>query len=76
VDALAEAHDTWWSVSAGGDRSHMEAYVNTDPHLSTMDLLDQWCDEAAFVDWEPPGAELPDWQTNWSDWSMAVNPPP
>ena len=30
-DALAEAHDAWWSVTAWDDRAHMEAYVNTDP---------------------------------------------
>ena len=65
VDALAEAQNTWWSVSAWQSRSQMEAYVNTDPHQSTEALLDNWCDEATFVDWEQTGAALPDWQTNW-----------
>jgi quinol monooxygenase YgiN len=65
ADALAEAHDAWWSVTAWDDRVHMEAYVNTDPHLSTEALLDHLCDEATFVDWEQDPPKLPDWQTSW-----------
>jgi hypothetical protein len=65
ADALAEAHDAWWSVTAWQDRLHMDAYVNTDPHRSTETLLDHLCDEATFVDWEQAGPELPDWQTSW-----------
>ena len=65
ADALAEAHDAWWSVSAWRERGLMEAYVNSEPHLSTMELLDHLCDEATFVDWEQPGVALPDWQTSW-----------
>ncbi len=65
ADALAEAYNTWWSVSAWQSRPQMEAYVNTDPHRSTEALLDNWCDEATFVDWEQTSAALPDWQTSW-----------
>jgi quinol monooxygenase YgiN len=65
ADALAEAHDAWWSVTAWDGRAHVEAYVNTDPHLSTEALLDHLCDEATFVDWEQASSQLPDWQTNW-----------
>jgi len=65
ADALAEAHDAWWSVTAWQDRAQMEAYVNTDPHLSTEALLDHLCDEATFVDWEQASPQLPDWQTSW-----------
>jgi hypothetical protein len=43
----------------------MEAYTNTEPHLSTEALLDHLCDEATFVDWEQPSPDLPDWQTSW-----------
>ena len=39
--------------------------MNSEPHLSTMELLDHLCDEATFVDWEQPGLALPDWQTSW-----------
>ena len=65
TDALAEAHDAWWSVTAWDDRPHMQAYINTDPHLSTEALLDHLCDEATFVDWEQNTPQLPDWQTSW-----------
>jgi hypothetical protein len=65
ADALAEAHDTWWSVTAWEDREHMRTFVATEPHLSTEGLLDHLCDEASFVDWEQPSPDLPDWQTSW-----------
>ena len=65
ADALAEAHDAWWSVTAWQDRAQMGAYVNTEPHLSTEALLDHLCDEATFVDWEQASPQLPDWQTSW-----------
>jgi quinol monooxygenase YgiN len=65
ADALAEAHDAWWSVTAWQDRAQIEAYVNTEPHLSTESLLDHLCDEATFVDWEQASPQLPDWQTSW-----------
>jgi hypothetical protein len=30
-----------------------------------MRRLDEWCDEATFVDWEQAGADLPDWQVSY-----------
>jgi quinol monooxygenase YgiN len=63
TDVLAEAHDTWWTVSAWRDRTTMRAFVGVEPHLTTMAHLDEWCDEATFVDWEQPGEEIPDWPT-------------
>jgi heme-degrading monooxygenase HmoA len=65
TDALAEAHDAWWSVTAWQQRAQMEAYVSSEPHVSTEALLDHLCDEATFVDWEQASPELPDWQTSW-----------
>ena len=65
ADALAEAHDAWWSVTVWQQRSQMRAFVNAEPHLSIEALLDHLCDEATFVDWEQAGPELPDWQTSW-----------
>ena len=65
ADALAEAHDVWWSVTAWHDRPQMDAFVNAEPHSDTEGLLDHLCDEATFVDWEKASAELPDWQTRW-----------
>jgi Antibiotic biosynthesis monooxygenase len=65
TDALAEAHNAWWSVSAWQDRQLMRAFVNSQPHLGITARLDHYCDEATFVDWEQDGPGLPDWQTSW-----------
>jgi quinol monooxygenase YgiN len=65
VDALAEAHDVWWDVTAWEDRANIEKFMNTEPHLSTIKLVDHLCSEASFVDWEQDSADLPDWQTSW-----------
>ena len=63
ADALAEANDAWWSRTAWQDRDTMRSFVTTDPHHSTMDRLDDWCDEATFADWEQDDPALPDWPT-------------
>ena len=64
ADALAEADGAaWWSTTSWQDRQAMLNFVVTDPHASTMGKLDDWCDEASFVDWEQPDPGLPDWQT-------------
>jgi len=60
-DVLADAHDTWWTVTAWRDRDPMRAYIQADPHRSTMASLDTWCDEATFADWEQASADLPGW---------------
>ena len=65
VDALADANNAWWSVSAWQDRSPMRAFVASQPHLATMDRLDRFCDEATFVEWEQDSPDLPDWQTSY-----------
>jgi hypothetical protein len=65
ADALAEAHDVWWDVTAWQGRAPIETFMNTDPHLSTRGLADHLCDEATFVEWEQDSADLPDWQTSW-----------
>jgi hypothetical protein len=40
----------------------MDAFVSREPHLHTMSRIDDWCDEATFVEWEQAGADLPDWR--------------
>ena len=65
ADALADANNAWWSVSSWQDRRPMQAFVRTEPHLSTMAKLDHLCDEATFVDWKQASPELPDWQTSY-----------
>ena len=65
TDALADANNAWWTVTAWQDKQRMRSYVSTDPHRSIVSHLDRFCDEATFVDWEQDAADLPDWQTNW-----------
>jgi hypothetical protein len=65
TDALADADNAWWSVSAWRDRGPMEAFVRGEPHQGISGRLDRYCDEATFVDWEQDSPDLPDWQTSW-----------
>ena len=65
ADALADADNAWWSVSAWQERGLMEAFVRGEPHLDITSRLDHYCDEATFVDWEQDTPGLPDWQTSW-----------
>ena len=65
ADALADANNAWWTVSAWHGRQPMLAFVGNEPHRSIMTRLDHYCDEATFVDWEQDAADLPDWQTGW-----------
>ena len=62
ADVLAEANNTYWTRTAWQERGRMEAFVGSEPHLSTMGRIDDWCDEATFVGWEQDSADLPDWQ--------------
>jgi len=62
ADVLADANNTYWTRTAWQGRDLMDAFVGSEPHLSTMDRIDDWCDEATFVDWEEADADLPDWQ--------------
>jgi hypothetical protein len=36
----------------------MHAFVRTQPHLSTMANLDDWCDETTFADWEQASEDV------------------
>ena len=64
VNALADANNAWWSVTAWQERRLMHSYVRIDPHRSIQSHLDPYRDEATFVDWEQESPDLPDWQTN------------
>jgi quinol monooxygenase YgiN len=65
ADALADANNAWWSVSAWKERHLMQAYVDSEAHLGISTRLDHFCDEATFVDWEQDSPGLPDWRTSW-----------
>jgi hypothetical protein len=41
----------------------MRAFVSTEPHVSTMARLGDWCDEATFANRDQATEDLPDWQT-------------
>ena len=62
ADVLAEANNTYWTRTAWQERDLMNAFVGSEPHLSTMGRIDEWCDEATFIDWEQASADPPDWQ--------------
>ena len=65
ADALADAGNAWWSVSAWQERGPMQAFVRSEPHLTIITHLDHYCDEATFVDWEQDTPQLPDWRRCW-----------
>jgi len=65
ANALADADDAWWSVSAWREQRPMRAFVRSEPHLTILTRLDHYCDEATFVDWEQDTPQLPDWQACW-----------
>jgi len=62
ADVLAEANNTYWTRTVWQERDLMDAFVGSEPHLRTMSRIDDWCDEATFVEWEQAGGDLPDWQ--------------
>ena len=62
ADVLAEANNTYWTSTAWRDQASTRAFMTSEPHLSTMSRIDEWCDEATFVNWDQPEADLPDWQ--------------
>jgi hypothetical protein len=64
ADAMAEDDDVWWTVTAWRDRSSMRGFVAAEPHASTMASVDEWCDEATFVEWTQYEAALPNWVTS------------
>ena len=39
ADALADANNAWWSVSAWQERRLMQAYVDSEPHQGITCLL-------------------------------------
>ncbi len=62
---LADENNVWWTCTIWEERDFMFAFVKREPHRGTMARLDDWCDEATFVDWEQSSADLPDWQSSY-----------
>ena len=65
ADVLADASNTYWTRTTWQDRGAMHGFVGAEPHRGIMQRLDDWCDEATFVDWDQDDAELPDWQASY-----------
>jgi hypothetical protein len=65
ADALADADNVYWTRTAWHARTSMQTFVGSEPHLTTMARIDDWCDEATFADWEQASPELPDWQAGY-----------
>lgn len=61
TDGLADANNTYWTRTVWQDRTLMNAFVGGQPHVTTMERIDGWCDEATFVDWEQVTVDLPSW---------------
>ena len=66
ADVLGDADNTYWTRTAWKERAAMHAFVGAEPHLGIMRRLDDWCDEATFIDWEQAGADMPDWQQSYA----------
>jgi quinol monooxygenase YgiN len=66
ADVLADANNTYWTRTTWQERGAMHAYVGAEPHRSIMRRLDDWCDEATFVDWEQASADIPDWLASYA----------
>jgi quinol monooxygenase YgiN len=66
ADVLAEANNTYWTRTVWQEHERMDAFVGSEPHLRTMSRIDDWCDEATFVEWEQAAADLPDWQDGYA----------
>ena len=58
---LAEAHRTFWTLTAWSDEASMREFMLDGVHGSGMRKLMTWCDEAAVAHWEQDGPELPSW---------------
>ena len=66
ADVLAEANNTYWTRTAWRERDLMNTFVASEPHLSTMGRIADWCDEATFVDWDQASTDPPDWQVGYT----------
>jgi heme-degrading monooxygenase HmoA len=58
---LPEADDVYWTRTAWSDRDSMVVFMTAEPHLGMMGSLDEWCDEASFVEWEQSDPHMPEW---------------
>jgi hypothetical protein len=53
----------FWTLAMWRDNQAIQAFVPASPHKEAMQKLPQWCDEAAFADWQQDTADSPSWET-------------
>jgi heme-degrading monooxygenase HmoA len=58
---LAEAHRTFWTLTAWTDETDMRTFMLAGAHGRGMRNLMKWCDEAAVAHWTQQDAVLPPW---------------
>jgi hypothetical protein len=58
---LADANQTYWTMTAWDEQAAMKIYRNRGTHRSVMPKIQDWCDEASFVHWQQEDSNLPDW---------------
>ena len=58
---LAEAHRTFWTLTAWTDQSALRAFMVDGAHGRGMRKLKTWCDEAAVAHWTQANSDLPTW---------------
>ena len=63
AEVLADENGVYRTRTGWLDRGPMRDIVGSEPH-PTMAHLDDWCDEATFVDWEQSSRGLPDEHTS------------
>jgi hypothetical protein len=64
-DAVAEANNAYWTRTVWTSREAIRDFMMAEPHRSTMGRIDEWCDEAAYVEWEHAEPVLPEWQVGY-----------
>ena len=61
IEVFPESNDVYWTRTAWNNRDSMMAFMTAEPHLGMMGNLDEWCDEASFVEWEQATPQFPAW---------------
>jgi Domain of unknown function (DUF3291) len=57
-----DRHWTFWTLTGWTNDASMRTFRSSGVHAQVMPKLAQWCNEAAVVQWEHAGIELPSWE--------------
>jgi hypothetical protein len=69
-----------WTRTAGRSRDSMIAFMTAEPHQGMMGSVDEWCNEATFVEWEQGTPRFREWQAAFDrlveqGWATALSHP-